>query len=67
MKYFLHPINILIIVSPFSFQYFVNYKLGKEYTETPLPYATYFLQYVGFAAQIPNLVFNWINIFLNLG
>ena len=49
------------------FQYFANYKLGKEYTDTPLPYATYFLNYVIFAAQVPNLVFNWINVFLNVG
>merc|ERR1719189_1223055 len=27
-------------------EYFVNYKLGKEYTDTPMPYATYFLQYI---------------------
>jgi len=40
---------------------------GKGYTDAPIPYATYFQQNVGFAAQIPNLVFNWINIFLNLG
>jgi len=48
-------------------EYFANYKLGKEYTDTPLPYATYFLNYVIFAAQVPNLVFNWINVFLNVG
>jgi len=49
-------------------EYFVEYKLGKGYTDVKdMPYATYFQQNVGFAAQIPNLVFNWINIFLNLG
>ena len=51
----------------FVFQYFVNYKLGMEHTENTLPYATYFLQYVGFAAQVPNVLFNWFNIFMNLG
>ncbi|XP_023724605.1 equilibrative nucleoside transporter 1 isoform X2 [Cryptotermes secundus] len=40
--------------------YFEDYKLAK--TE----YAGNFLPYVGFAAQIPNLLLNWINIFIPL-
>jgi equilibrative nucleoside transporter 1/2/3 len=48
-------------------QYFVNYKLGMEYTGAELPYATYFLQYIGFAAQVPSVIFNWINVFLTTG
>lgn len=43
----------------------MNYKLGAEYTNQEYPYATYFLQYIGFAAQVPNVIFNWLNIFLN--
>ncbi|KAL5288449.1 ent-3.2 family protein [Megaselia abdita] len=30
-------------------------------------YATNFLAYIGFAAQVPNVIFNWLNIFVNLG
>ena len=48
-------------------QYFVDYKLATDYTkEASIPYATYFLQYIGFAAQVPNVIFNWINVFLNV-
>ncbi|XP_071746388.1 equilibrative nucleoside transporter 1 [Lepeophtheirus salmonis] len=50
-------------------QYFVTYKLGKDYTNLndESPYAMQFLQYFGYAAQVPNLILNWINIFLNWG
>lgn len=55
------------IMNP-HFQYFVDYKLSTDYAhgDTAVPYATYFLQYIGFAAQVPNVIFNWINIFLNV-
>jgi len=47
-------------------QYFVDYKLTTPYArDSDLPYATYFLQYIGFAAQVPNVIFNWLNVFLN--
>ena len=36
----------------FLFQYFVNYKLGEDYTKAEFPYSTYFLQYIGLAAQV---------------
>lgn len=48
-------------------QYFVNYKLSEEYTGIDTNYAKNFLSYLGFAAQIPNLLFNWLNIFLQFG
>lgn len=41
--------------------YFEDYKLAGT------PYAANFLPYVGFAAQIPNLLLNWINIFIPMG
>lgn len=50
-----------------SLQYFVDYKLSQNYTGVESEYGTYFLSYVGFASQIPNLLFNWLNIFMNLG
>lgn len=30
-------------------------------------YSASFLQYLGFAAQVPNVVFNWLNIFVQIG
>ncbi|XP_067007523.1 equilibrative nucleoside transporter 1 isoform X1 [Anabrus simplex] len=47
--------------------YFVHYKLAKVYTGVDSEYARNFLPYVGFAAQIPNLLFNWLNIFVQMG
>lgn len=49
------------------FQYFVKYKLGEEYTGESSEYSNNFLPYIGLASQIPNVFFNWINIFVNLG
>lgn len=45
----------------------MSYKLSKEYTGVDTNYATNFLSNLGFAAQIPNLLFNWLNVFLQLG
>lgn len=45
----------------------MDYKLGEEYTGTKSEYDTFFMSYLGLAAQIPNVFFNWINIFVNLG
>lgn len=47
--------------------YFVDYKLSESYTNQTSEYATNFLPYIGFASQIPNVLFNWLNIFVNLG
>ncbi|XP_029675840.1 equilibrative nucleoside transporter 1 isoform X1 [Formica exsecta] len=59
----LMPWNMFITAK----DYFVNYKLSMEYTGIDTNYATNFLAYLGFAAQIPNLLFNWLNVFLQLG
>ena len=59
----LMPWNMFITAK----HYFVHYKLSKTYTGVDTNYGTYFLGYLGFAAQIPNLLFNWLNIFIQLG
>ncbi|XP_066582107.1 NADPH-dependent diflavin oxidoreductase 1-like [Prorops nasuta] len=59
----LMPWNMFITAK----NYFVDYKLSNEYTGIDTNYATNFLAYLGFAAQIPNLLFNWVNIFVQLG
>ncbi|CAB0008459.1 unnamed protein product [Nesidiocoris tenuis] len=51
-------------------QYFVDYKLSANYTgleEEDNWYAKDFLSYLGIAAQGPNLLFNWANIFIQIG
>ena len=39
--------------------YFVKYKLASA----PI-YSEHYLAYVGWASQIPNLLFSWCNVFL---
>lgn len=58
------PWNVIITAK----EYFVHYKLSVGYTQTVnvLPYSTYFLPYICFAAQVPNVMFNWINVFLKV-
>lgn len=51
----------------FIFQYFVSYKLSEEYTGITSMYVTSFLAYIGFAAQVPNILFNWLNVFVQIG
>lgn len=48
-------------------QYFVDYKLSENYTGVASDYATNFMPYLGFASQVPNVIFNWVNIFVQLG
>ncbi|XP_075228905.1 equilibrative nucleoside transporter 2 [Lycorma delicatula] len=59
----LMPWNMFITAQP----YFLDYKMSRNYTGIDSNHATYFLSYVGFASQIPNLVFNWLNIFIQIG
>lgn len=49
------------------FQYFVDYKMSANYTGVQTDYDTHFQASLTFAAQIPNFILNWLNIFLNLG
>lgn len=58
----LMPWNMFITAD----KYFTDYKLVTEDGERSA-YAKNFLTYIGFAAQIPNVLFNWINIFVQLG
>ncbi|KAL5284490.1 ent-3 family protein [Megaselia abdita] len=73
----LMPWNMFITAK----SYFVDFKLnvngtmdngyGVEAEATTsfddINYATNFLAYIGFASQIPNVIFNWLNIFINMG
>uniref|UniRef100_A0A1B6DIQ1 Equilibrative nucleoside transporter 1 n=1 Tax=Clastoptera arizonana TaxID=38151 RepID=A0A1B6DIQ1_9HEMI len=65
----LHGIGVLISWNMFitAKSYFVEYKLSKNYTGVESDYVTNFMPYIEFASQIPNLLFNWINIFVHIG
>lgn len=65
----LHGIGTLLPWNMFitAKSYFVDYKLSKNYTGVDSDYAASFLTYHGFAAQGPNLLFNWLNIFIQIG
>lgn len=47
-------------------QYFIDYKLVDE-DGVRTEYAMNFLSYVGYASQLPNVIFNWLNIFVQIG
>lgn len=63
MTLILHGLGTLTAWNMFITEkdYFVDYKLKNS------EYKTNFLVYVGFAAQIPNFVFSWVNVFVKLG
>ncbi|RZF43472.1 hypothetical protein LSTR_LSTR001733 [Laodelphax striatellus] len=59
----LMPWNMFITAK----EYFEDYKLSEEYTGSKNDYASNFMLYLTFASQVPNLVFNWLNIFVKIG
>lgn len=67
----LHGIGTLMPWNMFitAVDYFEKYKLSAAYTNRndTVWYAANFMPYIGFASQIPNVLFNWLNIFVNLG
>lgn len=70
MTFVLHGIGTLMPWNMFitAKDYFVDYKLGADYTgQGSLWYASDFMNYLGFAAQVPNFFFSWLNIFVQLG
>ncbi|KAK5644411.1 hypothetical protein RI129_005711 [Pyrocoelia pectoralis] len=69
LTFILHGIGVLMPWNMFitAENYFTKYKFGKDYTGQDLVYGTSYLQFVGFAAQVPNLIFNWLNVFIQMG
>jgi len=41
--------------------------MSEDYIGEKSEYGSNFLAYLGFASQLPNLIFNWLNIFVQLG
>lgn len=69
LTFILHGIGTLMPWNMFitAKEYFVDYKLSADYTGEESEYAANFMAYLGFASQIPNVVFNWLNIFIQMG
>nr|CAH0099039.1 unnamed protein product [Daphnia galeata] len=69
LTFILHGIGTLMPWNMFitAKDYFVIHKLGQENTGQSLAYAANFLQFLGFASQVPNVIFNWLNIFIQIG
>ncbi|XP_055323262.1 equilibrative nucleoside transporter 1 [Sitodiplosis mosellana] len=65
----LHGIGTLMPWNMFinANDYFVKYKLNANYTHIEADYDKDFQSYMPLAAQIPNVILNWLNIFFNLG
>ncbi|XP_063222993.1 equilibrative nucleoside transporter 1 isoform X3 [Bacillus rossius redtenbacheri] len=64
----LHGIGTLLPWNMFitANDYFAKFKFSEEYTGRKLDYVTNFLNYLGFAAQVPSFLFNWLNIFVQI-
>jgi len=69
LTFILHGIGTLMPWNMFitAKGYFVDYKLGANYTGIESAYADNFMPYLGFASQVPNVIFNWLNIFIQMG
>ncbi|CAG5076571.1 Similar to SLC29A1: Equilibrative nucleoside transporter 1 (Homo sapiens) [Cotesia congregata] len=65
----LHGIGTLMPWNMFitARNYFENYKFSSNYTVENTTYASNYVNSVSFSAQIPNVIFNWINLFMPLG
>ncbi|XP_074108275.1 equilibrative nucleoside transporter 1 [Cotesia typhae] len=65
----LHGIGTLMPWNMFitARNYFEKYKFSSNYTGANTTYASYYVDSVSFAAQVPNVIFNWINLFVPLG
>ncbi|EDW76191.1 uncharacterized protein Dwil_GK15325 [Drosophila willistoni] len=59
----LMPWNMFITAK----SYFEDFKLNVTTGPDEMNYKGNFMQNLGFASQIPNLLFNWLNIFVDMG
>jgi equilibrative nucleoside transporter 1/2/3 len=60
----LMPWNMFITAK----DYFELYKLSENYTHSDTTYyVSHFMQFMTIFSQLPNLIFNWLNIFMNFG
>lgn len=69
ITFLVHGIGILLPWNMFitAKRYFDEYKLSASYIGYTFPYVASFMQYITFASQVPNVIFNWMNIYIKLG
>ncbi|XP_018563313.1 equilibrative nucleoside transporter 1-like [Anoplophora glabripennis] len=67
--FLIHGIGVLMPWNMFinANEYFTNYKLSPEYIGFIFPYVPNFMQYLTFSAQVPSVLFNWMNVFVTIG
>lgn len=64
--FLIHGIATLLSWNMFinAISYFTVYKLGKESLGFEFPHSGNFMQILTFCSQVPNVIFNWFNIFV---
>ncbi|KAG5887435.1 hypothetical protein JTB14_003287 [Gonioctena quinquepunctata] len=69
ITFLIHGIGVLMPWNMFitAIDYFTKYKLSKEYIGFAFPYVSNFMQYLTFSSQVPSVLFNWMNIFVQIG
>ncbi|CAH1957618.1 unnamed protein product [Acanthoscelides obtectus] len=69
LTFLIHGIGVLMPWNMFitAMDYFIGYKLSEGYIGFTFPYIPNFMQYLTFCSQIPNVAFNWMNIFVQIG
>ncbi|XP_066258073.1 equilibrative nucleoside transporter 1 [Euwallacea similis] len=66
--FLIHGIATLLPWNMFinAISYFIEHKLAKDNIGFDFPYVSNFMQILTFCSQVPNVIFNWFNIFVPL-
>ncbi|XP_076265522.1 equilibrative nucleoside transporter 2 [Rhynchophorus ferrugineus] len=69
ITFLIHGIGTLMPWNMFitAISYFTEYKLDAKYIGSEFEYLGNFMQIQTFCAQVPNVLFNWLNIFVPIG
>ncbi|CAH0555398.1 unnamed protein product [Brassicogethes aeneus] len=68
LTFLIHGIGVLMPWNMFinAKEYFTDYKLHKSYIHQEYDMSN-FMQYLTFSSQVPNIIFNYLNIFMRIG
>ncbi|XP_060528347.1 equilibrative nucleoside transporter 1 [Cylas formicarius] len=69
ITFLIHGIGTLMPWNMFitAMGYFTDHKLARDYIGFSFPHLTNFMQILTFCSQVPNVLFNWLNIFVHIG